>query len=159
MPSDTYMPPMYSFVIPIFNEEDTIDEMLRRLTLIAEGLDGEVEIVLVDDGSRDRSLEMLRQANKDDAAVRYISLARNFGHQIAVTAGLRAAEGEAVIVMDADLQDPPELIPAMVDKWKEGYQVVYAQRTSRRTESFLKRSLAYLFYRVLRVMTDVDIPS
>jgi len=122
-------------------------------------LDGEVEIVLVDDGSRDRSLELMRDMHRRDPSVRYVSLARNFGHQIAVTAGLRFARGKAVVVMDADLQDPPELVPKMIEQWRAGYHVVYAKRTVRRREGLVKRILAYCFYRFLRLLTDVDIPA
>jgi len=120
------MTPAYSLVIPIYNEEETIGEMYRRLKLVGDSLDGEVEIVLVDDGSRDRSLELMRDMHRRDPSVRYVSLARNFGHQIAVTAGLRFARGKAVVVMDADLQDPPELVPKMIEQWRAGYHVVYA---------------------------------
>src|SRR5215813_4838469 len=151
--------PAYSFVIPIYNEEENIAEMYRRLNLIAETLDDAVEIVLVDDGSRDRSLELMRDLHDRDPNVRYVSLARNFGHQIAVTAGLQYARGDAVVVLDADLQDPPELVPKMIEQWRAGYQVVYAQRTLRRQESVAKRALAYAFYRFLRRLTDVDIPA
>src|SRR5215510_5105748 len=148
-----------SFVIPIYNEEENIEEMHRRLKLVAETLEEEVEIVLVDDGSRDRSLELMRDLHRRDPSVRYISLARNFGHQIAVTAGLQFARGDAVVVLDADLQDPPELVPRMIELWRDGNQVVYAQRIERREESLVKRALAYGFYRFLRRLTDVDIPA
>jgi polyisoprenyl-phosphate glycosyltransferase len=153
------MKPSFSFIVPVFNEEETLAEIYRRLGAILDGLDAEGEIVLVDDGSRDRSLEMMRDLHRRDPRVRYLSLARNFGHQIAVTAGLRFAQGDAVIVLDADLQDPPELIPKMIEKWRAGYHVVYAQRTARQREGPTKKLFAYLFYRVLRLLTDVDIPS
>ena len=153
------MTPVYSFVIPIHNEEETIPEMYRRLKLMSESLNDNVEIILVDDGSCDRSLELMRDLQRKDPRLGYISFARNFGHQIAVTAGLRFTQGNAVIVMDADLQDPPELIPRMIEKWRDGYRVVYAQRTRRLSEGRVKRALAYVFYRVLRLLTDVDIPS
>jgi len=153
------MAAVYSLVVPIYNEEETISEVYRRLQLVSARLDGNVEFIFVDDGSRDRSLDLMRELHRRDPSVRYISLGRNFGHQIAVTAGLRFTQGDAVIVMDADLQDPPELIPQMVEKWQEGFQVVYARRIMRRNESWLKRALAYAFYRVLRFLTDVNIPS
>jgi dolichol-phosphate mannosyltransferase len=121
-------------------------------------LDGQVELILVNDGSRDRSLSLLRELHDRDPRVCYISLARNFGHQIAVTAGLNYVRGQAIVVLDADLQDPPELIPDLVEKWKQGYQIVYAQRTQRRQESWRKRLPAYVFYRVMRNLADVDIP-
>ncbi|PYI49170.1 MAG: glycosyltransferase [Verrucomicrobia bacterium] len=153
------MTPVYSFVIPIYNEEQSIPEIYRRLNLMSESLNDDVEIILVDDGSCDRSLELMRDLQRKDPRLGYISFARNFGHQIAVTAGLRFTQGDAVIVMDADLQDPPELIPRMIEKWREGYGVVYAQRTRRLREGRVKRALAYVFYRILRLLTDVDIPS
>src|SRR5262252_7401449 len=152
-------PSACSFVIPIYNEEENIVEMYRRLKLVAEMLEEDVEMVLVDDGSRDRSLELMRDLHRRDPNVRYVSLARNFGHQIAVTAGLQFARGDAVIVLDADLQDPPELVPKMIELWRAGNQVVYAQRTVRRKEPLVKRALAYGFYRFLRRLTDVDIPA
>lgn len=149
---------IYSIVIPIYNEEENIAEMYRRITHVIEQLDGEAELILIDDGSRDRSLSMIRELHHRDSRVRYLSLARNFGHQIAVTAGLNFIDGKIVIVMDADLQDPPELILAMIEKWRQGYQVVYAQRSVRKQESWLKRFTAYIFYRILRLLADVDIP-
>lgn len=153
------MKPVFSFILPVFNEEETLAETYRRLAGILDSLKGEGEIILVDDGSSDRSLEMMRGWHQHDPRVRYISLARNFGHQVAVTAGLRFAQGDAVVVLDADLQDPPELVPAMIDKWREGYHVVYAQRTSRQQEGPAKKLFAYLFYRVLRILTNVDMPA
>ena len=150
--------PIYSLVIPIYNEEENITEMYRRLHHVMEQLDGDVELILIDDGSRDRSLNMMRELHHRDNRVHYLSLARNFGHQIAVTAGLNFVQGKCIIVMDADLQDPPELILTMIEKWHQGYQVVYAQRISRQQESRLKRLTAYLFYRILRRLAKVDIP-
>ncbi len=149
---------IYSIVIPIYNEEDNIAEMYRRISHVIQQLDGEAELILIDDGSRDRSLSMIRELHHRDSRVRYLSFARNFGHQIAVTAGLNFIGGKIVIVMDADLQDPPELILAMIEKWRQGYQVVYAQRSVRKQESWLKRFTAYVFYRFLRLLADVDIP-
>ena len=150
--------PIYSLIIPIYNEEENITEMYRRLHQVMEQLDGDVELILIDDGSRDRSLSMMRELHHRDNRVHYLSLARNFGHQIAVTAGLNFVQGKCIIVMDADLQDPPELILTMIEKWHQGYQVVYAQRISRQQESRLKRLTAYLFYRILRRLAKVDIP-
>ncbi len=148
----------YSIVVPIYNEEANIPELYRRLVDVIDRLDGKAELILVDDGSRDRSLALMRQLHQQDARICYLSFARNFGHQVAVTAGLNFARGRAVIVMDADLQDPPELVPALVQQWQQGYQVVYAQRTQRIRESWLKRVTAYWFYRILRRLADVDIP-
>ena len=125
------MRPVISFILPVFNEEETLVETYPRVARVMDGLQGESEMVLVDDGSRDSSLEILRDLRQRDPRVRYLSFARNFGHQIAVTAGLHFARGNAVVVLDADLQDPPELIPKMIEKWHEGYQVVYAKRTAR----------------------------
>jgi dolichol-phosphate mannosyltransferase len=150
--------PIYSLVIPIYNEEENIMEMYRRLHDVIEQLDGDAELILIDDGSRDRSLSMMRELHHRDNRVHYLSLARNFGHQIAVTAGLNFVQGKCIIVMDADLQDPPELILTMIEKWHQEYQVVYAQRISRQKESWLKRLTAYLFYRILRRLAKVDIP-
>lgn len=152
------MPTTLSLVIPIFNEQETLVELYQRLKDVTDLLDDLIQIIFVDDGSSDQSLDLLRDLRRSDPHVHYISLARNFGHQMAVTAGLRHAVGDATIVLDGDLQDPPELIPKMMEKWREGFQVVYAQRTSRRREGYLKKLLAFGFYRVLRVLTDVDIP-
>ena len=153
------MKPVFSFILPVLNEEETILETHRRLARVMDGLKGETEIVLVDDGSTDRSLEIMRDLHQRDPRVRYVSLARNFGHQIAVTAGLLFARGDAVIVLDADLQDPPELIPTMIDKWRAGYHVVYGQHIVRQREGMTKRLFAYVFYRVLRLLTNEDIPA
>ena len=151
--------PKYSIVIPIYNEEENISQMYSRLIKVMQTLDGETELVLIDDGSCDRSLGMIRELHYQDYRVGYLSLARNFGHQIAVTAGLKFVRGQAVIVMDADLQDPPELISSMIDRWRSGYQVVYAQRVIRKQETWLKRFCAYMFYRILQRLTDVEIPA
>lgn len=153
------MYPKYSFIIPIYNEEETIAEMYRRVSAVMDRLDGAVELILINDGSRDRSLRLMRELHDCDSRVCYLSLARNFGHQIAVTAGLNFARGEVVVILDADLQDPPELIPDMVEMWRQGYQVVYAQRSQRRQESWLKKFTAYGFYRLLKKLADVDIPT
>lgn len=150
--------PIVSIIIPIYNEEENIPELYRRLESVIEKLDGEAELIFVDDGSRDNSLKLMRQIYERDYRFNYISLARNFGHQIAVTAGLNHIRGQVIVVMDADLQDPPELILAMIEKWRQGYQVVYAQRLSRKKESILKRFTAYAFYRILRRLADVNIP-
>ncbi len=153
------MLPKYSCVIPIYNEEETILELYRRVSAVMDRLDGTVELVLINDGSCDKSLQLIREIHQQDQRVCYLSFARNFGHQIAVTAGLNFARGHIVIVLDADLQDPPELIPDMVEKWRQGYQVVYAQRTQRRQESWFKRLTAYVFYRILKNLADVEIPT
>ncbi|NEO41295.1 MAG: glycosyltransferase family 2 protein [Moorea sp. SIOASIH] len=151
------MNPTYSLVIPVYNEENSILELYRRISIVMDQL-GEVELILVNDGSCDRSLELMRDLHQKDPRVCYLSLSRNFGHQIAVTAGLNFVRGQGIIVLDADLQDPPEIIPVLVEKWQQGYQIVYAQRTQRRRESWLKRFPAYLFYRLLRRLANVEIP-
>jgi polyisoprenyl-phosphate glycosyltransferase len=151
--------PKYSLIVPVYNEEETLPELYRRVSTVMDGLDGLAELILVNDGSRDRSLAMMRDLHEKDPRVCYLSLARNFGHQIAVTAGLNFVRGQVIIVLDADLQDPPELIPAMIEKWQQGYQVVYAQRTQRRREKWLKRFTAFAFYRILRNLADIEIPT
>jgi glycosyltransferase involved in cell wall biosynthesis len=153
------MRPKYSFVIPIYNEEATIPALYRRVSRLMDQMDGAVELILINDGSRDQSLQLMRELHQIDSRVCYLSLARNFGHQIAVTAGLNFTRGEVIIIMDADLQDPPELIPDMVELWQQGYQVVYAQRIQRHQESWFKRFTAYAFYRILKRLADVDIPT
>jgi polyisoprenyl-phosphate glycosyltransferase len=151
--------PTYSFVIPLYNEEDTLPELYRQLIVLFDSLEGDSELILIDDGSRDRSLAMLRSLQAQDARVRYVSLGRNFGHQIALSAGLQFVSGKAIIVMDADLQDPPEVVAQLIEQWQAGYEVVYGQRLSRTEESWLKRLLAYGFYRILNRLSDVDIPA
>lgn len=151
--------PKYSLIIPIYNEEETIPELYRRVSDVMDSLDDSVELILINDGSRDRSLNLMRELQERDARVCYISFARNFGHQAAVTAGLNFARGQVIVVLDADLQYPPELIPKMIESWQAGYHVVYAQRTKRKKESWFKRLTAYVFYRLLRQLADVDIPA
>jgi polyisoprenyl-phosphate glycosyltransferase len=151
--------PRYSIVVPIYNEAETISELYRRVSAVMDSLDDMAELILVNDGSDDRSLEMMRQLHQQDQRVGYINLARNFGHQIAVTAGLNFVRGRVAIVLDADLQDPPELIPVMLDRWREGFDVIYAQRLQRHQEPWFKRLCAYCFYRVLRQLADVAIPT
>lgn len=153
------MHPTYSFIVPVFNEEATLPELYRRLSKVMDSMDGSAELILVDDGSRDRSLMLMRDLHDRDRRVCYLSFARNFGHQIAVTAGLNFVRGQAIVILDADLQDPPELIPEMAAKWRQGYEVVYAQRVQRRRESWFKRLTAYVFYRLLHQLADVDIPT
>jgi polyisoprenyl-phosphate glycosyltransferase len=151
--------PLYSIVVPIYNEAENIAELYRRIRMVMDQVAAPIELILVNDGSRDRSLELIRQIHHQDPCVCYVSLARNFGHQIAVTAGLQHARGQAVLILDADLQDPPELLPQMLDRWQAGYEVIYAQRRQRRQEHWFKRFCAYSFYRVLRSLADVEIPT
>lgn len=150
--------PRYSLVLPIYNEEEVLPLLVERISALIGRLDGETEVIFVDDGSRDRSALYLRRMVAAEPSFRLIELSRNFGHQIAITAGMEAATGEAVIVMDADLQDPPEVVLDLVAKWKDGFEIVYARRVRREGESWFKRFSASLFYRVLEKMTPVDIP-
>ncbi|WP_353643949.1 glycosyltransferase family 2 protein [Mesorhizobium sp. WSM2239] len=150
--------PRYSLVIPIYNEEAVLPLLVKRIKALLEQLDGETEAIFVDDGSRDTSVIYLREMASSDRRFRLIELSRNFGHQVAITAGMDAASGDAVIVMDADLQDPPEVALDLVAKWKEGYEIVYARRIRREGETLFKRLSASLFYRFLEKMTAVDIP-
>ncbi|PZD72056.1 putative glycosyltransferase [Acaryochloris thomasi RCC1774] len=151
--------PQYSFIVPVFNEEETLPELYKRVSAVMDQMDGPVELVLVNDGSNDRSLAEMRVLRQRDSRVCYVSLARNFGHQTAVTAGLNFIQGQVAVILDADLQDPPELIPEMVGLWQQGYQVVYAQRSRRRHAGWFKRLTAYGFYRILQRLSDVTIPS
>jgi polyisoprenyl-phosphate glycosyltransferase len=151
-------PPRYSLVIPICNEEEVLPRLVGRIKLLLRRLDSEGEVIFVDDGSRDGSVGYLREMVASEPGFRLVELSRNFGHQIAITAGMEAARGDAVIVMDADLQDPPEVVLDLVAKWKEGFEIVYARRVSRQGETWFKRFTARLFYRLLERMTTVDIP-
>jgi dolichol-phosphate mannosyltransferase len=150
--------PEYSLVVPFYDEEETLPELLRRLTALLEKMDGACEVILVDDGSGDGGYELAAAAHEADPRFKVLRLSRNFGHQLAVTAGLDAASGDAVIVMDADLQDPPEVALDLAARWREGYDVVYAVREERHGDGPFKRATASLFYRTFRRMTDVDVP-
>jgi len=155
--------PVLSLVLPLFNEEATIPELDRRLRAfladVGSGVGESWEVIFVNDGSRDRSPALLKELAKAEPRYKVLSLARNFGHQMAITAGLDRAAGEAVVVMDADLQDPPEVVRQMVAKWREGYDVVFGVRSRRHGESAFKKLTAALFYRLLRAMLgDVSIP-
>jgi polyisoprenyl-phosphate glycosyltransferase len=150
---------LLSVVVPVFNEAEGISHFHERTQATLRGLTGlRYEIVYVDDGSHDRSFELLRQFADADPCVVVIKFSRNFGHQIAITAGLDAARGDGIVFIDADLQDPPELISELVAKWREGNDVVYARRTRRKGETALKLITAAAFYRILRAMTNIDIP-
>ena len=150
--------PRYSIVAPVFNEEQIIEELHRRVTEAMDTLDEPYELVLINDGSHDRSLELMHKLRESDPRVKIINFSRNFGHQVAITAGLDYAQGDAVIIIDADLQDPPEVILQLIEKWKEGYEVVYAMREERKGESWFKETTAKLFYRLIIRITDIDIP-
>jgi polyisoprenyl-phosphate glycosyltransferase len=149
----------YSLIVPFYNEEAVIEETHRRLTETMSVLQEPYEIIYVNDGSRDRSAGMVRAICQDDPRAKMLSFSRNFGHQTAITAGMDYAAGAAVIVIDADLQDPPEVIPLMIARWQEGYEVVYGHRISRQGESWFKRATAKRFYRLLNRMTDIPIPA
>lgn len=150
---------LVSLVIPCYNEEECIDETMKRLKAFSSELGNlDVELIFVDDGSRDRTRELLKSYAIDDKNIKVIVFARNFGHQIAVTAGIDAACGDAVVLIDADLQDPPEVIHEMIAKWREGYDVVYGTRTERQGESAFKIATARGFYRLLNKLSDIPIP-
>jgi dolichol-phosphate mannosyltransferase len=148
----------YSIIIPVFNEEAVIHETYRRLTGVMREIGEPYELLFVNDGSRDRTAEIIEGFAELDDCVKLLDFSRNFGHQIAITAGMDYARGDAIVIIDADLQDPPELIPQMIAKWKEGYEVVYAKRLKRKGETLFKKWTATVFYRTLRALTEVDIP-
>ena len=150
--------PTYSIVIPIHDEQESLQELHRRLVDVFPLLDGEVEVLLVDDGSTDLSYPVMLELHGRDPRFKVIQLARNFGHQLAITAGIELARGDAVAVMDGDLQHPPELLPALAERWREGYDVVYGVMTER-PEGWLKRMTARTYYRVLRKLASVEIPA
>jgi len=149
---------VYSVVVPLYNEELVINETYKILKEVMDSTGEPYEIILVNDGSYDRTLEISKQICKENKNVRLVSFSRNFGHQAAITAGMEFACGQAIIVIDADLQDPPEVILEMIKKWKEGFDVIYGQRLERQGESFFKRATAKIYYRVLKYMSDVDMP-
>lgn len=148
-----------SVVIPVYNEEEVIKETYLRLKKVMDGINEPYELVFVNDGSRDKSVEIISEIGLDDKNVRLISFSRNFGHQAAVTAGLDYALGQSIVIIDADLQDPPEVIPQMLEKWREGYDVVYGKRVKRHGETAFKKVTAYVYYRLLSLLTDGNIPT
>lgn len=152
-------PVTYSIVVPVYNEEAVIPLLLHRLDALLERLDGPGEVIIVDDGSRDTSPIVLAAKARRDPRYRFIRLSRNFGHQVAISAGLDVAGGQAVIVMDADLQDPPEVVDTMIARWREGNEIVYARRKRREGETTFKRATAKLFYGLLSRLCSVEIPS
>jgi polyisoprenyl-phosphate glycosyltransferase len=151
--------PEYSFVVPVYNEQETLGAFCESLSAVLVRLDGSAEVILIDDGSEDASFARLVEMSARDPRFKVLRFSRNFGHQAAITAGLDFAAGNAVVVMDADLQDPPEVVLTMAERWREGYDVVYAVRRERRGENRFKRATASAFYRVLRRLSDVDIPA
>lgn len=149
---------LISIVVPMYYEEKVADECYKRLKKVMNDNNINYEFIFVNDGSKDKTFDILNKIAEEDNNTKIISFSRNFGHQIAVTAGVDKAKGDAVVVIDADLQDPPELIPKMIELWNEGYKVVYAKRKKRKGESFFKLFTAGMFYRILDKMTDIDIP-
>mgnify|MGYP001373350902 CR=1 FL=1 len=150
--------PIFSIIAPIYNEVDNLPVLYSRVSEVMNGTEEAWELILVDDGSKDGSNEVIRKLASADERVRPVIFARNFGHQIAVTAGLDYSRGDAVIIIDADLQDPPEVIHDLIAKWREGYEVVYAVRKEREGETWFKKTTAALFYRMIYRITDVKIP-
>jgi glycosyltransferase involved in cell wall biosynthesis len=150
--------PVYSIIAPVHNEEAVLPALYQRVSDVMNSLGEPWELILVDDGSSDRSAAVMLTLNELDDRVKGISFSRNFGFQMAVTAGLDHARGDAVVLIDADLQDPPEVIPEMIKKWRQGYEVVYGVRSKREGETFFKKATAAAFYRVIQRITNVDIP-
>ena len=148
----------YSVIIPMYNEEEVILESYRRLDNVMRPLGEEYELIFVNDGSRDRTMEIMLDVAKKDPHVKIVDFARNFGHQTAVTAGMKYSSGDAVVIIDADLQDPPELIPSMIEKWKEGYEVVYGKRLKREGETKFKLATAKAFYKLINSLSGNMIP-
>jgi len=147
-----------SVIVPLFNEQEIIPELYHRLQTAVSSITPDYELIFINDGSKDVTLLRLFELSEHDKNIKYINFSRNFGHQIAVTAGLDSCKGKAVVIIDGDLQDPPELIPELYRKYKEGFEVVYAKRTKRKGETYFKLLTAKLFYRLLKRLTSVDIP-
>jgi glycosyltransferase involved in cell wall biosynthesis len=150
--------PRYSIVAPAYNEEPTLAELNRRIAEVMDTTGESWELIIVNDGSQDRTSEVVKELHAADPRVKLVDFSRNFGHQLAVTAGLDHARGDAVVMIDADLQDPPEVILDMIERWKDGYEVVYAVRSEREGETWFKEFTAKVFYRLIYRITDVDIP-
>jgi glycosyltransferase involved in cell wall biosynthesis len=149
----------FSIVSPVYDEAEGLAEFVQRTVAVMEKIGEPFEFILVNDGSRDRSLEVAAGIASSDPRIRVVSFSRNFGHEAASTAGLRYARGQAVVLIDSDLQDPPEVIAEMIAKWREGYQIIYGQRSKREQETALKKLTSWAFYRVFRVLTQIDIPQ
>lgn len=150
--------PVFSVVVPMFNEEESLPVLYQRIVDVMEQTSESWEFVMVDDGSSDSTADLIREYARKDKRVRPVILARNFGHQIAVTAGLDYTRGDAIVIIDADLQDPPEVILELIGKWREGYEVVYAVRETREGETFFKLWTARMFYRIINRITSMKIP-
>lgn len=149
---------LLSVIIPVYNEEGNLELLFKRLEKVLSTTDATPEYIFINDGSRDHSMEIIRQLAMKDSRVKFIDFSRNFGHQTAVTAGLDYCNGDCAIIIDADLQDPPEMITELYTKWKEGFEVAYARRRSRQGENFLKKWTARVFYRLLKKITSIQIP-
>lgn len=152
-------PALLSIVCPAYNEEESLDNFVRAVSAAMDAIEQPFEIVFVNDGSRDSTLDVMKSLRRDNDAIAIVDLSRNFGKEIATTAGLDEAHGDAVVVMDADLQDPPDVIPAMIEGWREGYDVVYAKRRERRGDGPVKRFTAAVFYKIIHRIGAVDIPE
>ncbi len=150
--------PVYSIIVPVYNEEEVIRESYSRLTSIISSLNKEYEIIFINDGSKDKSAEIIFDLYKNDKHIVLLNFSRNFGHQNAITAGMDYARGEAIVIIDADLQDPPEVILKMIELWEQGFEVIYGRREKREGETFFKLLTAKVFYRILSSLTDIEIP-
>ncbi|MGY6274870.1 glycosyltransferase family 2 protein [Methylomonas sp. MgM2] len=150
---------MISIIVPTYNEEEVLGEFYSRSTAVLENINMPYELVFVNDGSNDKTLSILEDMSERDKRIVIVDLSRNFGKEIALSAGLDIAEGDAIIIIDADLQDPPELIPELITQWRSGYDNVYARRISRDGESFLKKTTSYLFYRLIKRISNINIPE
>ena len=151
--------PLLSVVVPVYNEESVLPETFKRLKTVLDAMQINYEVILVNDGSKDKTAEIATEICNANPSWKFLNFSRNFGHQIAITAGMDYSSGEAIVVIDADLQDPPELIPQMMLKWHEGFDVVYAKRVKREGETFFKKFSAKMFYKLMRFMTDFDLPT
>lgn len=149
----------YSVVVPVYNEELVINESYKRLKQVMNTTEENYEIIFVNDGSKDKSKDIIENICRNDEQIKLVNFSRNFGHQAAITAGMMESQGKAVIIIDADLQDPPEVMLEMIKKWKEGYEVVYGKRLKREGETFFKKFTARSFYRLLNSMTSIYIPE
>jgi dolichol-phosphate mannosyltransferase len=155
---NTTSSPTFSIIAPVYNEEQILPRFYQRVVAVMGGLGEPFELILINDGCHDTSPEIMRQLHEQDTRVKVINFSRNFGHQLAITAGIDHARGQAVVIIDSDLQDPPEVIPQMIDRWREGYQVVYAVRSERAGETWFKKATASLFYRLIAKITSINLP-
>lgn len=156
MPSKNFL---LSVIAPVFNEEALIRESVKRLTQVLGSLNCAYELVFVDDGSTDKTFSILQEEQKNHPEIRVLRFSRNFGHQMAITAGMDHVKGDVIVTIDADLQDPPELISKMLEKWKEGYDIVYARRSQRLGETAFKKGTAAIYYRLIQKISNVQIPA